>query len=163
MGDAEEEQKSDEYRIQQIKELLLSDEAIGEAVVYGITVVQSVIEFDNTKFENQLDFQEAFIARLEQYAPFSPRNKMGLNEGFLYFQVTENRVDFHYIKEIAFRWEFVNNKKNFESLILKKIDSSYRVRIAAVFENNKVTITLFGGTEPLVIKAKVTVLSAIKL
>ena len=163
MGDAEEEQKSEKDRIQQIKELLLSDEAIGEAVVYGITVVQSVIEFDNTKFENQLDFQEAFIARLEQYAPFSPRNKMGLNEGFLYFQVTENRVDFHYIKEIAFRWEFVNNKKNFESLILKKIDSSYRVRIAAVFENNKVTITLFGGTEPLVIKAKMTVLSAIKL
>jgi hypothetical protein len=77
LSDAEEETKSDEDRINQIKELLLSDEAIGEAVVYGVTVVQSVIQFDKNKFENTLDFQEAFIAKLKQYAPFSPRNKVG--------------------------------------------------------------------------------------
>jgi hypothetical protein len=163
LSDAEEETKSDEDRINQIKELLLSDEAIGEAVVYGVTVVQSVIQFDKNKFENTLDFQEAFIAKLKQYAPFSPRNKVGLNEGFLDFRVKENRIDFHYIKEIAFRWEFVNDKNMFESLIAKKIDSSYRVRVAAVFENETVTITLFGGTEPLVLRAKAIVESAVKL
>ena len=163
MNDAETGIKSDEDRIKQIKELLLNDEAIGETVVYGVTVVQSVIKFDRNNFENIVDFQEAFIAKLKQYAPFSPRNKVGLNEGFLEFRVNENRIDFHFIKEIAFRWEFVNDEKVFESLIAKKIDSSYRVRVAAVFESEMVTVTLFGGTEPLVLRAKAIVESAVKI
>ncbi len=150
-------------RIEQIKELLLDDEAIGEAIVYGITAVQSVIQFDSTNFDTQSDFQEGLIAKLQQFAPFSPRSREGLNEGFLNFQVKENQIDFHFIREIAFRWEFVSEEREIESIIAKKVDSSYRVRIVAIFEKSKVTITFFGGTEPLVIRARDSVLNAIKL
>ncbi len=154
---------SDDDRLEVIKTLLLDEEAIGEAAVFMVTVLQSKIEYGKTDFGNLSDFQSAVIAKLKQKMPFSPRQRTSLNEGFLEFSEKGNQVDFYFVREVARRWEYVNAQKlRIESVNLKRVDSAYRVRINLSFEPNKVTATLFGGTDSLVIRARETVCSPIK-
>jgi hypothetical protein len=146
-----------------IKSLLLDDEAIGEAVVFKVTVLQSTIEYERTNLEQQNDFQTAVLTKLAEKKPFSPRHNTSLNEGFLEFAAKDNEADFYYIREVAFRWEFVSPQSgSIESMNLKRVDSSYRVRIRLMFEPSKVTATFFGGMDTLVFRARFIVCAVIK-
>jgi hypothetical protein len=146
-----------------IKNLLLDEKAIGEAAVFKVTVLQSVIEYERTDFANDVDFQNAVAAALGEMRPFSPRQRSSLSEGFLDFSAKDNVVDLYYIREVAFRWEYVDSQKgSIQSFNVKRVDPSYRVRINILFEANKVTMTFFGGMETLDFRARDVVCDAVK-
>jgi len=150
-------------RLEIIKDLLLEEEAVGEAVIFKITVLQSVIEYEYTAFESKDDFQNAVILELEKIRPFSPRPRRQLSEGFFHFSKKNNKLDCYYVREMPFRWDYVNVKdQSIQSLNVKRVDPAYRVRINISFEENKVIMTFFGGIETLVFHAREMVCDAIK-
>jgi hypothetical protein len=150
-------------KLEIIKNLLLDEEAIGEAAVYQVTVLQSMIEYESTSQATQEDLKNTVISKLKEKRPFSPSQRAGLNEGLLQFSSLDNKVDFYYIKEVAFRWEYVSPQdSSIQSLNIKRVDSAYRVRINILFEANKITMTFFGGTDSLVFRAREVVGDAIK-
>jgi hypothetical protein len=69
-------ENSDDMRLDLIRTLLLDEEAIGEAAVFKVTVLQSTIDYETTKFEKQSDFQSAVVERLGLKKPFSPRHRI---------------------------------------------------------------------------------------
>jgi hypothetical protein len=104
------EDKTD--RLEIIKSLLLDEDAIGEATVFKVTVLQSSVTYEETTCETEDDFRNTVLSELKDMKPFSPRQRSSLSEGFLQFQVEDNKADFYYIREVAFRWEFVNPQIN---------------------------------------------------
>ena len=153
----------DEERLDIIKDLILEEEAIGEPVIFKITVLQSIIEYEYTAFESEDDFRNAVVLELQKLHPFSPRRRRQLNEGFFQFSEKGNEFSCYYIREMPFRWDYVNVKaESIQSLPVKRVDPSYRVKIDVSFEKNKVVASFFGGTETLVFRARDMVCDAVK-
>ncbi|MEM2108230.1 MAG: hypothetical protein QXL10_02975 [Candidatus Bathyarchaeia archaeon] len=155
--------KSQNDKLEIIKSLLLDEKAIGEVNVFKVTVLQSIIEYEKTLYEKTEDFKDAVLDELKKIKPFSPRQRSSLSEGFIQFKIAENKADFYYVREVAFRWEYANaSTDSIQSLNVKRIDSAYRVRINVLFENKKVTLSFFGGVETLVYRARRIVCDAVK-
>lgn len=153
----------DQERLGIIRGLILEEEAIGEAVIFKVTVLQSIIDYEKTAFGNLEEFQDGLIEELEKTRPFSPRYRSQLNEGFLSFLKKGNRVDCYYVREMPFRWGYVNvQSRSIQSLSVKRVDPAYRVRISISFENNRVVMSFFGGTETLVFHAREMVCDVVK-
>ena len=150
-------------RLEIIRGLILEEEAVGEPVVFKVTVLQSIIDYEKTAFDSTEQFQNTLIAELGKMRPFSPRHRSQLNEGFLSFSRKDNGIDCYYVREMPFRWDYVNvHGRSIQSLKVKRVDPSYRVRISILFEGNKATMTFFGGTETLVFHAREIVCDAVK-
>lgn len=150
-------------RLEIIKDLILEEEAVGRAVIFKITVLQSFIEYEKTAFDSKDDFQNAVVLELEKIHPFSPRHRSQLNEGFFNFSKRNSKLDCYYVREMPFRWDYVNVKEqSIQSLNVKRVDPSYRVGINISFEENKVVMTFFGGIETLVFHAREMVCDAVK-
>lgn len=153
----------DEERIKIIKDLVLEEGAIGEPVVFNITVLQSIIEYERSAFDKLDEFQNAVLQDLEKARPFAPRHRSPLNEGFIRFSQRENHLECYYLREMPFRWDYVNiENRSIESLSVKRVDPAYRVRISILFEDRKVTLSFFGGVETLVFRARELVCDAVK-
>jgi len=150
-------------RLEIIKESILEEEAVGEPIIFKVTVLQSVVEYESTAFDSEKDFQDAVVEELKEIRPFSPRFRSQLNEGFFYFSRKDNKVDCYYIRETPFRWDYVNVKeRTIQSIKLKRVAPAYRVRINISFEENKVVLTFFGGIETLVFYAREMVCDSVK-
>lgn len=150
-------------RLEIIKKLILEEEAVGEPIIFKITVLQSVIEYESTAFDGDDSFQTAVILELKKIRPFSPRLRSQLNEGFFHFSKKDSKFDCYYIREMPFRWDYVNIKeRSIQSLKVKRVDPAHRVRINVSFEENKVVMTFFGGIETLVFHAREMVCNAVK-
>lgn len=150
-------------RIEIIKQSILEEEAIGEPIIFKLTVLQSVIKYETTDFESEDDFQNEGILELQKIRPFSPRHRSQLNEGFFHFSKKDNKIDCYYIRETPFRWDYVNVKeRSIQFLRLKRVAPSFRVRINISFEEDKVVMTFFGGIETLVFHAREMVCDAVK-
>jgi len=150
-------------RLEVIKQMILEEEAVGEPIIFKITVLQSVVKYEMTAFDNEHEFQNAVVQQLQETHPFEPRKKSQLREGFLNFSRSDNKVDCYYIREMPFRWDYVNVKEqSIESLKLKRVDPTYRVRVNISFETKKVVLTFFGGIETLVFQAREMVCDVVK-
>jgi len=159
-------------RIEIIKGLILEEEMVGEPVIYKITVLQSIIEYEKCEIEDVEKFRDVIIEELKKIRPFSPRRKTRprslpiksqLNEGFLQFSKENNEIECYYVREMPFRWEFVDAKtRSIQHLTVKRVDPSYRVIINISFEEKRVIITLFGGNDVLVFRARKLICETIK-
>jgi len=150
-------------RLEVIKDLILEDEAVGEPIIFRVTVLQSVIEYESTPFDGEDDFQNAVIQELKKIRPFSPRLRSPLNEGFFYFSKKDSKLDCYYIREMPFRWDYVNVKEqSIQSLKVKRVDPAHRVRINISFDEKKVVMNFFGGIDTLVFHARGMVSDAVK-
>ncbi len=150
-------------RLEIIRDLILEEEAVGEAVIFKITVLQSVVEFERTAFDSENDFKNAVLQELEKTHPFSPRLRTQLNEGFFQFLEKDNELDCYYVREIPFKWNYANVKdRTIQSIHVKQIDPAYRVRINIAFEEKRVVMTFFGGNEILVFRAREIVCNSVK-
>lgn len=150
-------------RLDLLESLLLDENAIGDATVFKITVLQSMVNCEKTKFTNRQDFKDAVLGELIEINPFSPRQRRNLNEGFIQFDINEDSCDFYYVREVPFRWEFVHpESEKIQSVNIKRVDSAYRVRVNVLFQENNVIMSFFGGTESLVNRAREIVGNAIK-
>lgn len=158
MGDGE-----GNRRLEILKDHILEEEVIGEAIIFKITVLQSIIEYKETAFDSKEDFQNAVFEELKKKHPFSPRYRRQLNEGFIQFLKGESKLDCYYIRETPFRWDYVNVKsQSIESIPLSRADPSYRVRINISFEENRVVLTFFGGIDTLVFHTREMVCEVVK-
>jgi hypothetical protein len=150
-------------RMETIRDLILEEEAVGETVIYKITVLQSVVEYERTTLNENATLEDVIIQELETRYPFSPRHRSQLNEGFFQFSKKNGKIDCYYIREMPFRWDYADTRsKTIQSLNVKRVDPAYRVRINISFEQNKVVLTFFGGVETLVFRAREIVCDAVK-
>jgi hypothetical protein len=150
-------------RLEIIKDHLLEEEVVGEVVIFKITVLQSVIEYEETAFDSEEDFQNAVFQELKKKHPFSPTYRRQLNEGFIQFSKGDNRLDCYYIRETPFRWDYVDvENQSIESMPLKRADPTYRVRINISFKENRVVMTFFGGIETLVFHTREMVCEVVR-
>jgi len=150
-------------RIEIIKDLILEEEAVGEPVIYRVTVLQSMIEYERTYFPRLEDLQEAVLRELQITYPFSPRPRSRLNEGFFQYSKADNKIDCYYIREQPFRWDYADvERRSIDSLILKRVDPTFRVRMNIAFEPNTVVMAFFGGSEALVFRAREIVCQVVR-
>ena len=130
----------DDERIRIIKDLILEDEE-----------------------EDERDFQGAVLKELSATHPFSPRPRSRLNEGFFDFSTRDDKVDCYYVREQPFKWDYADTgDRTIKSLVVKRVDPSYRVRITISFEPSKVVMTFFGGIDTMVFRAREIASDAIK-
>jgi hypothetical protein len=151
-----------EDRIDLIKSLLLDDEAIGQAAVFKITALQSRLAYPSGT--NKSEIQKTILSALTQKRPFSPRvGRSELGEGFIQFSENDGSASFYFVREVAFKWDFVNPETDtLESQNVKRVDSTHRVRINIDFGENEIIVTFFGGVESLVYRARDLVCSTVK-
>jgi len=150
-------------RIETIRDLILEEKAVGATIIYKITVLQSVVEYESTALKNDASLEDMIVQELEKKYPFSPRHRSKLNEGFFQFSRKNGKLDCYYIREMPFRWDYADTRrKTIQSLNVKRVDPAYRVRINMSFEERRVVLTFFGGVETLVFRAREIVCDAVK-
>jgi hypothetical protein len=155
-------ENTDEDRFDFLKSMLLDEEAIGQAAVFKITALQSRLSYPNgiDKHAVRNDIMTALTSR----RPFSPRlGRSHLSEGFIQFVIDDSSASFYFVREAAFKWEFVNPATNtLDSQNIKRVGSTQRVRVGMKFADNELVVTFFGGLESLVYRARELVCETVR-
>lgn len=135
-----------------LDQLIVEEEEIREPVIMPVSVLVSETRYDEQD-EQPSQLTNKITQRLRKHYKFRKDEGKRHREGFLDFEVSENRIECIYARETPIKIDYEKGDLKINTTRIRLVNPSYRVKVRIVVQKTKSEVVLFGGQDTITARA----------